>query len=569
MVGKRGKKTLPIQLKATSDNYSTVQVVGELKPIKRFLKFKVPNARFSKAYKARKWDGTINLINRNRLMVGNIEYLCEHALKAGLNVEFHLDGEIVSPLVMSDHFFGNIKYDPEVVMDILRTIPPGYDPRDYQFDSIASAMASTRAMIYLATGGGKSLILYLMGAMLHSHVNGLGLILAPRISLVEQLEQSTRFFSGNKIIPLTSIHHKDAILELKPTDNQLIISTFQSWTGWVDDGLEVPTIKYLIGDEAHTYSGKGSKSSEGKTKGGVKKYADIFKGTEIRYGLTATAPDEDLDKLQLEGLFGKSKYVKKAHELMRAGYLAKPIIHRFYIKHKLTEEDEQALALDCKDELEKMQILDGREATLEAELKDDGIMAIQIKLMQQELSSIDEERGRVRARLAQIKKDFLLGRKKRFDLITDLAKGFFDNGPMLVLGEKLEAHLKPLNQHFDEAGFQSLYLDRDSDPKTRKSVIATMGDTEGVDTTLTVTYGLFQMGIDIPTLSNVMLFSPSSSHVRVLQSIGRGLRPSSVCNVFDMIDYTDKIPENAKKRKKIYDDEYGDQYVLKEFKISL
>lgn len=570
LIKTKKKSVLPIQIKATSFDFSFVQILGDYKPIKRFLKFKVENARFSPAFKSRHWDGTINLINRNKLMVGNLHFFCEKALSHGLDIEFQMDGRTVTPDIISEHFFGKIKYDPEKVHRILRDIPPGFDPRDYQFDSVAAAMGSKRGMIFLATGGGKSLILYLMGAMLHDQLNNCsGLILAPRISLVEQLEQSIRLFSQNRIIPLTSISHKEAILELKPNDHALIVSTFQSWMTWQDEeNLTLPQIKYLIGDEAHTYAGKGSKDKENKVKGGVRKYAEVFADVPIRFGLTATPPDDPLDKLQLEGLFGKASYTKKAASLMKSGYLAKPNIYRFFIKHKLTEVEQQALLLESEEPLSRLAELVEQEEKIIQELASPDLMDIQVRLYRDQLEALESERTRHKAQMALIRKDFLLSRRLRYELIFDICKEFFKNGPMLILGEKLERHLVPLQKFIADKGIESLYLDKDSHRGERQKIIKRMSSPD-CDMTLSVTYGLFQMGIDIPTLSNVLMYSPSVSPVRVLQSIGRGLRPSSMCNVFDLIDYIDKIPESAATRKKIYDSEYEDQYVLKDIKLTL
>lgn len=41
---------------------------------------------------------------------------------------------------------------------------------------------------------------------------------------------------------------------------------------------------------------------------------------------------------------------------------------------------------------------------------------------------------------------------------------------------------------------------------------------------IVATYGIFQLGINIKSLQNVVILSSSKSKIRVLQSIGRSLR---------------------------------------------
>ena len=52
-------------------------------------------------------------------------------------------------------------------------------------------------------------------------------------------------------------------------------------------------------------------------------------------------------------------------------------------------------------------------------------------------------------------------------------------------------------------------------------------------------YGTFSTGVNIRNINNIVLASPSKSKIRVLQSIGRGLRKSETKDsvlIFDIID---------------------------------
>ena len=76
--------------------------------------------------------------------------------------------------------------------------------------------------------------------------------------------------------------------------------------------------------------------------------------------------------------------------------------------------------------------------------------------------------------------------------------------------------------------------------------------------------GVFSTGIDIPHLNNIILGSPIKSRVKLLQSIGRGLRRTDSkvhCTFFDIADnlkYKDKpnyVLNHYKERVVIYNKE--------------
>ena len=56
---------------------------------------------------------------------------------------------------------------------------------------------------------------------------------------------------------------------------------------------------------------------------------------------------------------------------------------------------------------------------------------------------------------------------------------------------------------------------------------------------IVASYGVFSMGINIKRLHNIIFGSPYKSQIKVLQSIGRGLRlaeDKTECNLFDIAD---------------------------------
>jgi len=93
---------------------------------------------------------------------------------------------------------------------------------------------------------------------------------------------------------------------------------------------------------------------------------------------------------------------------------------------------------------------------------------------------------------------------------------------------------------------------------------------------IVASYGTFSTGINIRNIHNIVFASPSKSRVRVLQSIGRGLRQSefkSSVRLFDIADnmtYKSNSPNftyrHFKQRLKIYKEE---QFEFKVNKVTL
>ena len=95
------------------------------------------------------------------------------------------------------------------------------------------------------------------------------------------------------------------------------------------------------------------------------------------------------------------------------------------------------------------------------------------------------------------------------------------------------------------------------------------------DAIIIASYGTFSTGINIRNLHNVVFSSPSKSRIRVLQSIGRGLRQGtdkSTATLYDLADdFTYKGKQNFTlrhfmERINIYNEEEFD-YDIKQISI--
>ena len=72
---------------------------------------------------------------------------------------------------------------------------------------------------------------------------------------------------------------------------------------------------------------------------------------------------------------------------------------------------------------------------------------------------------------------------------------------------------------------------------------------------LVATYGVAAVGINIPRIFNVVLIEPGKSFVRVIQSIGRGIRKAEdkdFVNIWDITSSCKFAKRHLTKRKEFY-----------------
>ena len=105
----------------------------------------------------------------------------------------------------------------------------------------------------------------------------------------------------------------------------------------------------------------------------------------------------------------------------------------------------------------------------------------------------------------------------RMDYIAKLTSEIINTGNTLILvdriaaGEELAARIP-----------NSIFVSGDMKAIERKGHYDEISET--TDRTIIATYGVAAVGINIPRIFNLVLIEPGKSFVRVIQSIGRGIR---------------------------------------------
>ena len=148
----------------------------------------------------------------------------------------------------------------------------------------------------------------------------------------------------------------------------------------------------------------------------------------------------------------------------------------------------------------------------------------------------DDYRKAVAKATYQQEVDFLVSHHPRNKFITNLACD--QKGNTLVLFQYVERHGKVLYDAIKTKSKHPVYyISGETDTIVREQIRHVVESNE--NSIIVASMGTFSTGINIVNLHNIIFASPSKSQIRVLQSIGRGLRKSAngePTKVFDIAD---------------------------------
>jgi len=239
----------------------------------------------------------------------------------------------------------------------------------------------------------------------------------------------------------------------------------------------------VIGDEAHSFKAKSLT-------------AILEKCTECKFrmGTTGTLDGTQTHQLVLEGLFGPVHKVTTTKKLMDSDDLAKLDIKILLLKYA----DEF-----CKEK-----------------------------------------------RDYQAEMDFIVKYDPRNNFISNLAMDC--DGNTLILFQYVDKHGKPLHDKlrtkFEKMNITQrklFYVSGETDVDTREEIRAITEEQD--DAIIVASMGTFSTGINIKRLHNIIFASPSKSQIRVLQSIGRGLRKSADGRNTIVYDIADDLHWKSRK----------------------
>ena len=239
-----------------------------------------------------------------------------------------------------------------------------------------------------------------------------------------------------------------------------------------------------------------------------------------RFGTTGTLDGTQTHELVLQGLFGKTHRVTTTRNLQDNDTLAKLEINRIVIEYD-----------------------------------DDIRKSFGKKSYQDEI-------------------DYIVKNEKRNKFIRNLALD--QKGNTLVLFQFVEKHGKILHDLIDNAAHKDrriFFVSGATETSDREAIRKIVEKQK--DAIIVASLGTFSTGINIKNIHNIIFASPSKSQIRVLQSIGRGLRKSDNNAVTKLFDITDDISWETRKnfalihsfeRLRIYKNE---NFQYKTFKVTI
>jgi superfamily II DNA or RNA helicase len=145
---------------------------------------------------------------------------------------------------------------------------------------------------------------------------------------------------------------------------------------------------------------------------------------------------------------------------------------------------------------------------------------------------------------------YLLENNERMDEIAKMISKISEDGNTLVLVDRVAAGHAIL-----ERVDGSVFVNGNTKSKDRK---AEYDEVATSDTKIIVaTYGVAAVGINIPRIFNLVLIEPGKSFVRVIQSIGRGIRKAEDkdhVQIWDLTSNCKFAKRHLTKRKEFYRD---------------
>jgi superfamily II DNA or RNA helicase len=143
---------------------------------------------------------------------------------------------------------------------------------------------------------------------------------------------------------------------------------------------------------------------------------------------------------------------------------------------------------------------------------------------------------------------YLVTNKDRISYISNLIKTIGDSGNTLVLVNRIDTGKLIIEKIKD-----SVFISGEVKTKDRKEEY---DEIQTADNKIIVaTYGVAAVGINIPRIFNLVLLEPGKSFVRVIQSIGRGIRRAEDKNFVQIWDITSTCKfakRHLTQRKKFY-----------------
>lgn len=399
----------------------------------------------------------------------------------------------------------NVNFSKDELPDVDYFKEYGWKLAPHQLKAILSVLETLDGIIKVGTGGGKTLITAVL-ANLFLNKGLRTIIIVPNKDLIKQTKEAIAEFGIN-----VGAYYGDE----KTPERPVVVSTWQSLGR---NRKLITSFEALMVDECH-----GSQANT---------LFDLLskegKNVPIRLGLTGTLPEGECSMLKTHAVLGPVRAVVKSSYLIKEGWLAN--LNLFMVKYMEHFHEEY-------EEFKKHAVDESDKNISYNEFK-------QHKLFPE----------------FQNEKTYLTSNDDRLENIASIINNITEEyGNTFVLVNTIKFGKKLANMLSGDAFFI------DSNIKDRKPIYAEFDKSDYLKGV--ATYSLASTGLDIPRIFNLIMIDGGKSSIKVVQSIGRGLRRAKdkdTVNVFDIHSNTKFSMRHAARRKKIYKKE---EYSFIEIKL--
>lgn len=393
----------------------------------------------------------------------------------------------VDPLV-APHREVSLEQIEAFAMDVLK-LP--FEPYSYQIEAVQKSVSTGRKLTESPTGSGKSLIIHIIIQWL-LRVEKLDriVLVVPTLGLVTQMYNDFKDYSQN-----IEFNEDDFLLipnkqNIKRNGARVTITTWQSLQSQLPKGKREPTFKQAMSvpdDFFHDIDAILVDEVQGAKGSVLSAIVEKSNNTPIKLGFSGTLANNKVDLMVIKGLFGDIYKTLTTSELIDLGLAAELKITAIQMNHPKPKE---------------------------------------------KLSYAEEMK-------------YLRTKEERIQYIVSVASALGNN--TLILFNSIE-HGNLLKMYADAIakGKKIFLITGTSSPEEREYVRTYCLDHD--DAIIFATYPLFQAGVNIPNLHNLVMAEPTKSGIRLFQSIGRVLRLHSSKSHARLLDFYDDLTGGDDKK---------------------
>ncbi len=363
---------------------------------------------------------------------------------------------------------------------------------EHQVLAINTLTQNNGGIVVGGTGSGKSIAIAALVELYGKHQKFKCIIIVPTKDLVKQMYNDLIFFNLD-----VGVYYG----ENKDIEHQHLVSTWQSLK---NNSKLLALYNTIIVDECHGSSAKVLRDL----------IIDAGINCPIRIGVTGTLPKDPCEFMNVRICLGKKLYEIPASELMDTGWLAKLKIQMYQLTENLVDQW-QSFQIEHPEEASKLTYKKFKNEYFpdyKAELK------------------------------------YLKMKDKRTEFIASMIEIARSKGNCLVLVEGI-SYGKKMVEFIKDSYF--VYGKDDTDEREKVYKLFSEHD----DIVVIGSSQLMSTGLNIPRIFNLFLIDQGKSFVRIIQSIGRGLRKAEDKDsvvVYDICSDFGYAATHMNLRKKYY-----------------